>query len=153
MRRRAAPKTERLRDRRDRARRGRPGQAGAELRLSGRISRLWAFRSVACRDGSNLLDGPPGDDAGDAVDMTAYPVPAQRRNEQKALAARYGLPAESDRSARAGEPARTRARDGPGSGTSRGPDLDASEGTALDPLRNKSWDLTHAQVVPAMTIR
>ena len=99
---------------------------------------------------SNLLDGP-GDDADSNVDMTAYPVPPQRRAEQKALAARYGLPAESDvLPASAPEPAPVIVQ-GPGQRHARA--FDASEGTPLDPLRNKSWDLTHAQVIPPLTIR
>lgn len=99
---------------------------------------------------SNLLDGP-GDDADSNVDMTAYPVSPQRRAEQKALAARYGLPAESDvLPASSPEPAPVTIQ-GPGQRHARA--FDASEGTPLDPLRNKSWDLTHAQVIPPLTIR
>ena len=99
---------------------------------------------------SNLLDGP-GDDADSNVDMTTYPVSPQRRAEQKALAARYGLPAESDLlPASSPEPAPVTV---PGPGQRHARAFDASEGTPLDPLRNKSWDLTHAQVIPPLTIR
>ena len=101
---------------------------------------------------SDLLDGP-GDDSAGSVDMTSYPVSAQRRNEQKALAARYGLPSESD--VLPPEPATMEASalTVPGPGQRHARAFDASEGTPLDPLRNRSWDLTHAQVVPGMTLR
>lgn len=99
----------------------------------------------------------PDDAAGE---VAAYPVSAARRAEQKARAARLGLAAGSDQlpsdalgeratpdavaaptpayaaTAEAGRPARPRA-------------FDASEGTAIDPLRDKSWDLTSAKTVPS----
>lgn len=96
--------------------------------------------------------------ANEPSDISAYPVSAARRAEQRARAARLGLAAGSDElpsealngggapdeaalppTAMApveGRPMRPRA-------------FDASEGTPLDPLRDKSWDLTSAKTVPS----
>jgi UPF0755 protein len=98
-------------------------------------------------------DVPP-DDGGE---IAAYPVSPAQRAEQRARAARLGLAAGSDELpgevlgerlaqdaappagatalAATGRPLRPRA-------------FDASEGTPLDPLRDKSWDLTSAKTVP-----
>lgn len=82
----------------------------------------------------------------------AYPVSARLRAEQKARAAKLGLATASDDLpadtieddaavlARASEKTAVR------SGRSRA--FDASEGTALDPLRDKSWDLNSPKNVP-----
>jgi UPF0755 protein len=81
----------------------------------------------------------------------SYPVSARLRAEQKARAARLGLPLGSDElpsdvvgkipdgSSPAAAPIRAR----------RPHAFDASEGTPLDPLRDKSWDLSSAKVVPS----
>jgi UPF0755 protein len=98
-------------------------------------------------------DVPPGDGG----EIAAYPVSPAQRAEQRARAARLGLAAGSDELpgealgerlaqdaappaaatalAATGRPMRPRA-------------FDASEGTPLDPLRDKSWDLTSAKTVP-----
>jgi len=106
-------------------------------------------------DGRALLDEPP------AVD--AYPVSPARRAEQKARAARLGLAAGSDEMptdalgdrdegdrptanmASAGAPLAL----APGDKPLRPRAFDASEGTALDPLKDRSWDLSSAKTVPA----
>ncbi|QGM47603.1 endolytic transglycosylase MltG [Methylocystis heyeri] len=106
-------------------------------------------------------DGKPVADAGPEV--TSYPVSARARAEQKARAARLGLTAGSDdlpdgvvgaRDAAAEAPAQMLAAasavEGPGGQQPRRyRAIDASEGTALDPLRDRSWDLSSAKVVPA----
>jgi UPF0755 protein len=89
-------------------------------------------------------------DAADAPgqDVT-FPVSPSRRAEQKARPARPGLAPGSDfpdKSERAGtSPAPQPQIDGravhPGA-------FDASEGTPLDPLRNKTYDLNYAKTVP-----
>ncbi|MCQ4190148.1 endolytic transglycosylase MltG [Methylocystis sp. NLS-7] len=93
----------------------------------------------------------------DGGEIAAYPVSPAQRAEQRARAARLGLAAGSDELpgealgerlaqdaappagatalAATGRPIRPRA-------------FDASEGTPLDPLRDKSWDLTSAKTVP-----
>ncbi|MBM3576535.1 MAG: endolytic transglycosylase MltG [Alphaproteobacteria bacterium] len=92
-------------------------------------------------------------------DMAAYPIPPAQRAEQKARAARLGLAAGSDELP--GEPLAQRAAQEaapPSEATALAPAggrplrpraFDASEGTPLDPLRDKSWDLTSAKTVPS----
>jgi UPF0755 protein len=79
----------------------------------------------------------------DGLDSASYPVSAALRAEQRARAARLGLSVEErplplSASADAGQP--------PRSGRARA--FDASEGTALDPLRDRGWDLNSAKTVP-----
>jgi UPF0755 protein len=105
-------------------------------------------------DGRALPDEPP--------EVDAYPVSPARRAEQKARAARLGLAAGSDDMPTdalgekdTGAPSRPEtASAGPlalasGDKPMRPRAFDASEGTALDPLKDKSWDLSSAKTVPA----
>ena len=106
-------------------------------------------------DGRALSDEPP------AVD--AYPVSPARRAEQKARAARLGLAAGSDEMpteavgerVTAEQPVVTAAAAplalAAGEKPMRPRAFDASEGTALDPLKDKSWDLSSAKTVPSTT--
>ncbi len=100
---------------------------------------------------SDALDGP-SDAAGDiAIDPGSYPESPQRRAEQKARAAKFGvapgadsLPspelAATDNEAQAPAPLAT---------TPRVVKVyDASEGTTFDPLRDKTWDLNSPKTVP-----
>jgi UPF0755 protein len=102
--------------------------------------------------GNDILDGPMADVADDLVDRAIVPVSAERRAEQRARAAQLGLAPGSDKLP----------RDDMGMGTPRFPTkhaamlpsgravaLDASEGTPLDPLKDKSWDLNSVKVVPS----
>ncbi|MGH6810961.1 MAG: endolytic transglycosylase MltG [Methylocella sp.] len=98
------------------------------------------------------LDGPVGqEDAADAPghDVT-YPVSPGRRAEQKGRAARLGLgPGGADL---------PNESQGPGTPPAPPPQIDGrpvharafdvSEGTLLDPLRNKTYDLNYAKTVP-----
>jgi UPF0755 protein len=96
-------------------------------------------------------------DAGSEV--AAYPVSPAQRAEQKARAARLGLAAGSDelpsealaqRTAQeAAPPPEATALAPAGSRPFHPRAFDASEGTPLDPLRDKSWDLTSAKTVPS----
>ncbi len=97
-------------------------------------------------------------------DVASYPVSPRARAEQKARAAELGLSPGSDQlppdvvGARDATPDAARpsalgyaSAETGASPTSRRPKaLDASEGTPLDPLRDKSWDLTSAKNVPAI---
>ncbi len=95
----------------------------------------------------------------DGSDVAAYPVSPAQRAEQKARAARLGLAPGSDELA--GEALLPRAAQDPapppeasalaptGGRPFRPRAFDASEGTPLDPLRDKSWDLTSAKTVPS----
>jgi UPF0755 protein len=98
-------------------------------------------------------------------EVASYPVSPRARAEQKARAAQLGLSPGSDQlpadvvGARDATPDVTRpngaplgyarAETGAPPASRRPKALDASEGTPLDPLRDKSWDLTSAKNVPA----
>lgn len=110
-------------------------------------------------DGRALPDEPPPVDA--------YPVSPARRAEQKARAARLGLATGSDdvptdaigQRDEVGLPAAPNATASnaglaplalsSGDKPMRPRAFDASEGTALDPLKDRSWDLSSAKSVPA----
>ncbi|MBG0809568.1 endolytic transglycosylase MltG [Methylosinus sp. H3A] len=82
----------------------------------------------------------------DGLDSAAsYPVSSALRAEQRARAARLGLsveerplPLTATATADAAQPPRS----------ARARAFDASEGTALDPLRDRGWDLNSAKTVP-----
>jgi UPF0755 protein len=91
---------------------------------------------------TDAADGPPGQDV-------TFPVSPARRADQKAREARLGLPPGSDDL--------PEQLDGPGANPAPQPQnaprpraFDASEGTPLDPLRNKTYDLNYAKTVPAI---
>ncbi|MBI1980275.1 MAG: endolytic transglycosylase MltG [Methylocystis sp.] len=100
-------------------------------------------------------DAQPDDGSG----IAAYPVSPTQRAEQKARAARLGLAPGSDElasealSPRAAQdpapPPEASALAPTGGRPFRPRAFDASEGTPLDPLRDKSWDLTSAKTVPS----
>jgi UPF0755 protein len=91
-------------------------------------------------DADDTIDGPMSEPT--AAEL--YPVPARTLAEQRAQAAKLGLPAVAAGAPAADAAAQTAAL----AGQSRKPvAFDASEGTALDPLRNKSWDLNSAKSV------
>ncbi len=98
---------------------------------------------------ANALDGVDDGDMNPGMfDATSVPVSPARRAEQKARAARYGVSAGSD-DLPADPPADA---DRAGPAASAGPKIikvyDASEGTPLDPLKDRSWDLSTAKTVP-----
>jgi UPF0755 protein len=99
---------------------------------------------------SETLDGPvSASEPEDArIETATFPMSPARRAEQKSHAARFGLTPGADElppdpaaaapaPQNAGVPGRARV-------------LDVSEGTALDPLRNKTYDLNFPKTVPAM---
>lgn len=126
--------------------------SAAAARPRSKLTNLPDFGDVAVRvkgvDPEAGLDG----DSGEAGSGETYPVAARTLADQRARAARLGLnpvldgpqpPMEaSAREERAmaaapsGEPRRPRA-------------FDASEGTPLDPLKNKTWDLNSPKTIPA----
>jgi UPF0755 protein len=94
----------------------------------------------------------------DGSEAAAYPLSPAQRAEQKTRAARLGLAAGSDelpeahtqRAAQdAAPPPEATALAPTGGRPFRPRAFDASEGTSLDPLRDKSWDLTSAKTVPS----
>jgi UPF0755 protein len=93
-------------------------------------------------------------------DVASYPVSPRARAEQKARAAKLGLSPGSDQLPADVVGERDAPPNGPALGfasaeadappTAHRPKaFDASQGTPLDPLRDKSWDLTSAKNVPA----
>jgi UPF0755 protein len=90
---------------------------------------------------------------GDGKEPESYPVSAVRRAEQKARAAKLGLSSGTDDlpSGVVGEKvAEETSAASPAPRGQRPRAFDASEGTALDPLRDKSWDLNSAKNVPSL---
>jgi UPF0755 protein len=97
-------------------------------------------------DGRALSENDP--------DMGAYPISSAQRADQLTHAARLGLGGETTQQKGLGVkgeanalPQTVTALAAPQQ-TLRPRAFDASEGTALDPLRDKSWDLTSAKTVP-----
>ncbi|MBM3624318.1 MAG: aminodeoxychorismate lyase, partial [Alphaproteobacteria bacterium] len=109
-------------------------------------------------DMTTVASQGPDAQADDGADIAAYPVSPAQRAEQRARAARLGLAAGSDeppealsqRAVQDAAPPREATALAPTGGRPFRPRaFDASEGTSLDPLRDKSWDLTSAKTVPA----
>lgn len=100
-----------------------------------------------------VLDGPIGDtgDVEPVPEMATFAVPPDRRAEQKARAARHGLPVGADELPERDDlAADTRSEtDARAEETTKAPRIyDVSEGTKFDPLRNKTYDLNFAKTVP-----
>ena len=81
--------------------------------------------------------------------MQSFPVSAQHLAEQRARAAALGIdPAASTPAAVAVSPSDLAPPTSPGRSLGKGKIIDASEGTSFDPLRDRSYDLSSAKVVP-----
>ncbi|MFM8648122.1 MAG: endolytic transglycosylase MltG [Methylocystis sp.] len=97
-------------------------------------------------DGRALAENDP--------DMGAYPISPEQRADQLSRAARLGLGGETSQQKGLGVKGETNALPQTVTAlaapqqTLRPRAFDASEGTVLDPLRDKSWDLTSAKTVP-----
>ena len=93
-----------------------------------------------------------GDDPGPSgAPLASYPLSPAALADQQARAARYGAGAAipiSEQVALASPPPQPAAATEPKASHSHA--FDASEGTALDPLLNKTFDLTYAKVIPAL---
>ena len=109
-------------------------------------------------DMTTIASDSPDAQPDDGGEIAAYPVSPAQRAEQRARAARLGLAAGSDElpgealgerlAQDAAPPAGATALAATGGRPFRPRAFDASEGTPLDPLRDKSWDLTSAKTVP-----
>ena len=89
----------------------------------------------------NVMDGPM-DDRDDEVDGSLYPGNGDRRSPQRVQSRPNGS---GDRAAFDNDGLR------PGEGGLRIVRIfDASEGTPLDPLKNKTWDLNSPKTVPVL---
>jgi hypothetical protein len=78
--------------------------------------------------------------------LATYPVPKAQLDSMRAHAAKLGLPT----SAAVDETAMPAQADMTTRRSSRRSVVDASEGTAIDPLLNKSYDLNSAKTIPAL---
>jgi UPF0755 protein len=131
-----------------------PSMMGAPPPLAYAMSPSLEERSIKVRGvnaGNDILDGPMADVGDELVDPAIVPVSAERRAEQRARAAQLGLPAGSDtlpRDMGMGAP-RFPTKHAAMLATGRAVALDASEGTPIDPLKDKSWDLNSVKVVPS----
>ncbi len=98
------------------------------------------------------LDGPVDTTDDPAIDTTIVPVAANRRAEQRAKAALYGATAGDDRLPPEPEMRAVSAYAAvQPSGAAAHRITDASEGTPLDPLKNRTWDLNSAKTVPSLS--
>jgi UPF0755 protein len=100
---------------------------------------------------ANLPDAD-GPDPGTGP-VSSYPVSPARRAELKAKAAQLGLSPGSDSLPPDATPppvAASTLTSAPASGPVKHHNLDASEGTRLDPLLNHTYDLNTAKVVPVI---
>lgn len=106
---------------------------------------------------SGVNDGPPEGEAfadpsppGTGTDpIASVPLSPAMLAEQRAREAKYGTPSAASNLTAAGvAPAQAPAQPGTASGRPR--IYDASEGTPLDPLLNKTYDLSYAKVVPTL---
>lgn len=109
-------------------------------------------------DMTTVVGQRPDAQPDDGADIAAYPVSPAQRAEQKARAARLGLSAGSDElpptlaqraAPDAAPPPEATALAPTGGRPFRPRAFDASEGTPLDPLRDRSWDLTSSKTVPS----
>ena len=101
--------------------------------------------------GNDILDGPMADVGEELVDPAIVPVSAERRAEQRARAAQLGLAPGSDKLPRdmGMEPPKFPTKHAAMLPSGRAVALDASEGTPIDPLKDKSWDLNSVKIVPS----
>jgi UPF0755 protein len=106
---------------------------------------------------SGVNDGPPEGEAfadpyppGTGTEpIASVPLSPAMLAEQRAREAKYGTPSAASNVTAAGvAPAQAPAQPGTTSGRPR--IYDASEGTPLDPLLNKTYDLGYAKVVPTL---
>jgi UPF0755 protein len=131
-----------------------PSMMGAPPPLAYAMSPSLEERSIKVRGvnaGNDILDGPMADVGDELVDPAIVPVSAERRAEQRARAAQLGLPAGSDtlpRDMGMGAP-KFPTKHAAMLASGRAVALDASEGTPIDPLKDKSWDLNSVKVVPS----
>jgi UPF0755 protein len=96
-----------------------------------------AVRGVNAPAFENQLDGPASSEIAaaefESVNLAMEPVADRRLNEMQERASRFGVASQPAVDVR---PMRVRV-------------VDASEGTKIDPLLNRKWDLNSAQTIPA----
>jgi UPF0755 protein len=93
---------------------------------------------------------PDADRTGEGTGLvTSVPLPAAMLADERAREAKYGTPPAALNAAYMGGSA-SLASAQPGTVSGRPRIHDASEGTPLDPLLNKTYDLSYAKVVPTL---
>ena len=124
-----------------------------------------ALASLAETATEDAAGEEPAAFAGDASGVVSYPMSQARRAELRARAAKLGLSQSDDRlpegvigpadvSTSPGTPAALAATEAPAAAARQRRIIDASEGSPIDPLRDRSWDLTTAKTVPtSLTLR
>ena len=120
------------------------GAAGASLEALGAVV-------------TGVNDAPPAqafpDDLGPdaaAQPVASVPLSAAALADQKARIARYGEAGAADPRVVGPADPRVAGLDAPATAPARPHAFDASEGTPIDPLRNKTYDLNFAHAVPAL---
>ena len=107
---------------------------------------------------AGVNDGPPEGEAFTDPDppgtgtepIASVPLSPGMLAEERAREAKYGTPAAASNLIAAGAVATAQAPAQPGTASGRPRIYDASEGTPLDPLLNKTYDLSYAKVVPTL---
>ena len=110
--------------------------------LAANLPGLSAFAPNAPGDAAASIAQPP-------ASLETYPVSPARVAEQRARAAQYGVLTDAPAPRAEAAPVVALAMAGAAVKTRRGA-IDASEGTALDPLRNRDFDLSSAKTIPAL---
>ncbi len=130
---------------------GMPKASQAKAKSNGAIDVSYGLQSLEDRLGTS--PAVPGDqNIEESVQpradgpLATYPVPKAQLDSMRAHAAKLGLPttAAVDETAVPAQTDMTTHRAG------RRSVVDASEGTAIDPLLNKSYDLNSAKTIPAL---
>ena len=131
-----------------------PSMTGAAAPLAYTMSPGLEERGITVRGvnaGNDILDGPMADVGDELVDPAIVPVSAERRAEQRTRAAQLGLPTGSDALPNDDGmgPPKLPVKHAQMLPNGRAVALDASEGTDIDPLKDKSWDLNSVKIVPS----
>jgi UPF0755 protein len=101
-------------------------------------------------EGMAFKDVDAGGAAGSGP-IASAPVPPAMLADERTREAKYGTPPlPSNGAAASATPPAARASPQPPTASGRPRIFDASEGTRLDPLLNRTYDLSYAKVVPAM---
>jgi UPF0755 protein len=120
-----------------------PGRSGKSIEELGAVV---AGVNDAPPEGDAFADSdPPATGTGPIAQVPLSPAMLA---DQKARQAKYGIPPAATGASDAGAAPAPVARFGTASGNPR--IFDASEGTRLDPLLNKTYDLSYAKVVPTL---
>ena len=129
---------------------GNPRPSGLPVKASAYAIAGKIDDTIAAQFGMRDEPSPAEEDPA-VTDPGAYAESPARRADQLARAAKYGL----GDTANDGNPLAAEAQEAAPPAQASGPRIvriyDASEGTALDPLKDKSWDLNTPKTVPVLS--